>query len=229
MSYLYQYLKCMVDFYVVVGAGGIVGQQVMARLKLLGKSVQVLPTQAILNGTLTEVEAMVLDVIKSAIVSQRDSIRIGIIFAHRVRIIDLLEALRCELRITRDLIYTFAANCSEVRAVILGSITGTVVHRHSSEAYHYTKDLQKSCVRYSVIYDNVYMNLLELSWFEKYLPSQATKEYLDASYCAKQIVGERNFVNISDITDFSVALMESDRPPRGQIIAYDGGYSLLQR
>ena len=73
------------------------------------------------------------------------------------------------------------------------------------------------------------MNLLELYWFEKYTEEKATSEYRQIMVDMNNLLGGNNLPTIDSITDFSCALVEMDRPPRGQTIVYDGGLSSLQR
>jgi hypothetical protein len=150
-----------------------------------------------------------------------------LILAHRSRTEDIVEALGDELRMTRDLVYAFSDMFAEVRVVVIGSITGGRVDRNSSEAYHYAKDLQKSIVRRSVLRTNVFMNLLELSWFVKY-PDSSSQEYTSKIADVRRMSPTRKIVRTNDIADFCVQLLTAQRPPRGQIITLDDGYSLVQ-
>ena len=52
--------------------------------------------------------------------------------------------------------------CHIPKSCSIGSIAGRRIDRKQSEAYHYSKDLQKSIVRQSVRIDKLHMNLLEL-------------------------------------------------------------------
>jgi hypothetical protein len=219
----------MIDIYVVIGAGGIVGRKVEAFLERRGKCVVTLPTELILGAAKDDIQDIAISAIRQKRFLQLKDTRIGLILAHRARGADIYEAIISEIRVTRDLVHAFASACMELRVIVLGSVTGRLVDHKSPESYHYAKDFQKSCVRYSVTQNNVYMNLLELSWFQKYSESEMTEEYEHDLASVKRALGCGHLVNVEDITDFLIEILEMHRPPRGQIITFDGGYSLLQR
>lgn len=156
------------------------------------------------------------------------SIRVGVILAHRYRGDDNREALYSELCITRDFTWTMSKICKSVRVVVLGSITGRFVDGELSEAYHYSKDLQKSIARQSVRVKNLSMNVIELGWFEKYTRSKATGEYQDIMSRLRAEYGESVVPTVDSITDLCTLLLEMSHPPRGETIVYDGGLSLFQ-
>lgn len=217
----------MVSSYIVVGSRGIVGNQVVTRLRQLGKLVIIKTTSEILQST--EAELSVSLVSSMAEYSVKPSVSsIGLILAHRYRGNDIKCALDNERCITRDFTWGLTKLCVSLRVVVLGSITGGRIDRSISEAYHYSKDLQKSIVRQSIRIDNLHMNLLELNWFEKYPEAQASDEYRQIMVRLKQKLGRDNLPNVDSITDFACALIEMSPPPRGQSIVYDGGLSMFQ-
>jgi hypothetical protein len=73
------------------------------------------------------------------------------------------------------------------------------------------------------------MNILELSWFEKYEKSLQTAPYKKNINKLKRLLGKNNLPSVADIANLSKNLIECRLPPRGQVITYDGGYSLLQK
>lgn len=154
---------------------------------------------------------------------------IKLLLAHRPRTASVSEALAAELRMTRDLVWGLSEIYPEVRVIVLGSITGQRVDPGSAEAYHYCKDLQKSIVRQSVTVPNVFMNLIELSWFNKYPPSIANNLYSERVESVRSVMPTRHVVTVTEITEIAVRILGALRPPRGQIVAYDDGYSLIQQ
>ena len=218
----------MLDQYIVIGANGIVGRQVMIRLLELGKPTFQLSALTLLDLSEHELNEVIDNLVNDLIIVCPGIQRLGLILAHRIRETDIVTALQHELRITRDLVWKLAGRFSHLRVVVLGSITGTRVDIASPEAYHYTKDIQKSCVRQSIRLSNVNMNLLELSRFEKHSPEMATDEYAEKMTYLRELIGSNNVLRVVDIADFACQLLDASHPPRGQVITYDGVYCLLQ-
>jgi len=216
----------MASTYIVVGSRGIVGNQVVKRLREIGKLVLIKRTSEILESTKADLMGSIVSSMEEYSVNPLES-SIGLIMAHRYRGDDIGCALDNERCITRDFTWGLANLCASLRVVVLGSIAGGRIERKLPEAYHYSKDLQKSIVRQSVRINNLHMNLLELYWFEKYPEAQASDEYTQIMISLKQQVGRDNLPNINSITDFACALNEMSPPPRGQSIVYDGGLSLF--
>lgn len=217
----------MVSTYIVVGSRGIVGNQIVKRLRDIGKLVFIKKTSEILLSTEADLMASMLSSMAEYSINPLES-SIGLILAHRYRGNDIRCALDNERCITRDFTWELAKQCASLRVVVLGSITGSRVDRKLPEAYHYSKDLQKSIVRQSIRINNLHMNLLELNWFEKYPEAQASDEYTQIMVNLKQQLGRDNLPTVNSITDFACALIGLSPPPRGQSIVYDGGHSLFQ-
>ena len=215
------------SIYIIVGSRGIVGQQIVQRLMLLKKSVIVVTVQMILDSDSSTIIEKISKLFVQHSINPRNA-NVGLILAHRYRGDDNKTGLFNELCITRDFVWNLATLCSSLRVVVLGSITGQLVDIKSPEAYHYTKDLQKSIVRQSVRISNLYMNLLELSWFEKFSNKVASDDYRQIMASLKGQLGGDNLPYVNSITDFSCSLIEMPLPPRGQSIVYDGGISLFQ-
>ena len=218
----------MADIYIVVGARGVVGEQVVSRLESIEKSVLTISGKTLVQMSEREFLHASSQQIKEISTSPNAIDSVGVILAHRTRHNDVSKSVQGELRLCRDLIRAFAEKFSKVNVVILGSITGSFIDIATSEAYHYAKDTQKSCVRQSIRIPNLCMNLIELSWFVKYPEHRFHEGYRKQIEQVGQRVGYGNLPTVLDITDFAVSLIELRRPPRGQVIAYDGGYSLLQ-
>jgi len=217
----------MNNLYIVVGGSGIVGSQVVRRLNDLGKSVVTFPTREILLGETSQLRESMLGLIAGKSTDQSTT-HIGLILAHRFRGENIQSVLMNELRVSRDFVWQLSELCASLRVIVFGSITGSLVDNKSTEAYHYSKDLQKSIVRQSIRLSNLHMNLLELNWFKKYPQARASTEYLQLIDRLRRIMGENNLPTVNSITDFSSALIETTNPPRGQTIVYDGGFSLFQ-
>lgn len=217
----------MVSTYIVVGSRGTVGSQVVQRLNMLNKSVLTVPAAEILRcSNISSIDGISSLYCNHSIQPLKSNL--GLILSHRYRENGTLAALETELAITRNFVWSLSKICISLRVVVLGSITGRLVNQNICEAYHYSKDLQKSIVRQSVRIGNLHMNLLELNWFEKYSKHVATEEYKQTLSRHNQRLAGDNLPNVESITDFSCALIEMQRPPRGEIIVYDGGLSLLQ-
>lgn len=218
----------MDSIYIVVGSRGVVGSQIVQRLKCLGKLVAIITTTEILQTSNIKLTVQMANLCHEASIDPVKA-RVGLILAHRYRGINIQCALSNELCITRDFVWSLSRLCASLRVVVLGSITGSLVDRNLPEAYHYSKDLQKSIVRQSIRINNLCMNLLELNWFEKYPEGKRSNEYRQIMANIKQQVGGDSLPTVDSITDFSCALIELPHPPRGQIIVYDGGFSLYQK
>jgi hypothetical protein len=217
----------MVDAYVLIGGNGILGKQVAKELLSRNRICISLSARDLIrdfeNGSISPTKAL-LERIRLI-----DSIRcLGLIFAHRYRGDNCLESLRIELSLTRNLVWELSSELEQLRVVVLGSVTGSRLDVGSSEAYHYAKDLQKSICLQSIRLSNVSMNLIELSWFEKYPRCEQTASYAKKMEDLKNIIGSRNLPTTSDISDYLISVMECHLSPRGQILSYDGGYNHIQ-
>jgi|LauGreDrversion4_2_1035121.scaffolds.fasta_scaffold38066_4 hypothetical protein len=218
----------MVDRIFITGAQGQLGRQLVSSLTSAQVSIIPIKSAVVLSvETNTRLKAFLNEqfVSKISINSSRPSV--ALILAHRSRADDSLVMLRDELRMTRDLVYAFAELCREVRVVVLGSVTGRQVDQASSEAYHYAKDLQKSIVRRSILLPNLFMNLVELSWFVKHTTA-ADAEYVCALDQARGNSPTGEVVEPRHIADLCLRLLLVERSPRGQVFALDDGYSLMQ-
>jgi len=204
-----------------------VGSQIVRRLKTLGKHVITTSATEILGCDNITSSEDVLRLVCDSSISLAEA-QVGLILSHRYREENIQAALGNELRITRDFVWSLSKLCASLRVVVLGSIAGRLVDRKMPESYHYSKDLQKSIVRQSVRIGSLYMNLIELNWFEKYTGHNATDEYSQIMLDLKQKLGGDNLPTVDSITDFACALIEMQRPPRGETIVYDGGLSLFQ-
>ena len=215
----------MSKVYIVVGSKGALGCQIFNRLKALNKFV--FPVFA-LDILKCKPEHIIMDIDKFLTIHSicLAKANIGVILAHRCENIDI--SLLSEIRITRDFVWSLAQNCCKLRVVVLGSVTGRLVDRKMSEAYHYSKDLQKSIVRQSIRILNLDMILVELYWFVKYQGIKATYEYQNRINRVGSLVGENNFPTVESIVDLCCSLIEMTIAPRGHLIPFDGGLSLLQ-
>jgi hypothetical protein len=216
------------NVYIVIGSRGIVGSQITKRLRSLNKHVVTIATSEILQRKKIESLECIRSLANNSAISLAEK-QVGLILAHRYRKDNIQAALLSELTITRDFVWGLANLCASLRVVVLGSITGRLIDRKLPEAYHYSKELQKSIVRQSILIGNLHMNLLELYWFEKYTEEKATPEYKEIMSVIRQQLGGDNLPSVESITDFSCALIEMHRPPRGQTIVYDGGLSGYQK
>lgn len=219
----------MNDIYVVVGGSGSVGRQVINRLESRDKEVVTISGENLSKIEDADFDAESLRMSQELANNCHQLKHLGVILTHRQRHTNILTSIRTELRICRDLISQFARNVDHVNAVVLGSTTGSSIDLSSSAAYHFAKDIQKSCVRQSITIPNLNMNLLELSWFDKYPSGMADATYSAKIGHLKTLFGDENVATVAEITDFATLILDASLPPRGQIIPYDAGYSLLQR
>jgi hypothetical protein len=217
----------MNSLYILVGSRGIVGSQILQRLRSRGEYVITCNAGDLLECDIETLE-MKLRTMFSVNSVDTSRVRVGVILAHRYRGDNNREALNSEMCITRDFTWTMSRICKSVRVVVLGSITGRFVDVKLPEAYHYSKDLQKSIARQSVRVKNLSMNVIELGWFVKYSRSKATGEYRDIMSRLQAEYGESVVPTVDSITDLCTLLLEMSHPPRGETIVYDGGLSLYQ-
>jgi hypothetical protein len=229
MSSLYLLCWRMVEVYVVVGATGTLGRNVAATLSEDGKAVVKISATYLTSLGSSDFSIAIDALVKDISAAKQDAKRIGLVLAHRYRGEDVITALRNELIISHDLVWNLSKQVKELSVVVLGSVTGEMVDQKSPEAYHFSKDLQKSIVRQSVLLKNVAMNLIELAWFEKYSPKYASPDYKIQMQTLHTLLGEGNLPTLTDITDFLRQLMDCKLPTRGQTIKYDGGYGIYQK
>lgn len=220
----------MTSAVLMTGASGRLGRQIFDCLLADGFKAVSISSAPLLNlqGGVAIARYLREMLVPDSPASNEDPV-IKLLLAHRPRTASVSEALDAELRMTRDLVWGLSEIYPEVRVIVLGSITGQRVDPDSAEAYHYCKDLQKSIVRQSVTVPNVFMNLIELSWFNKYPPSIADKLYAKRIDSVRSVIPTRHVVTVTEITEIAVRILGAMRPPRGQIIAYDDGYSLMQQ
>jgi hypothetical protein len=216
------------NIYIVIGSRGIVGSQITKRLRSLNKHVVTIAASEIVQRKKIDSLECFRSLANDSSITLAEK-EIGLILAHRYREDNIQTVLLNELSITRDFVWGLANLCASLRVVVLGSITGRLIDRKLPEAYHYSKELQKSIVRQSIRIGNLQMNLLELYWFEKYTEEKATPEYKKTMSELRKQLGGDNLPSVESITDFSCALIEMHRPPRGQTIVYDGGLSGYQK
>ena len=133
----------MINVYVVVGATGTLGSYVAESLCEDGKTVIKVSASFLTSLNSGEFSVAINELVKKISDVQSIHQSIGIILAHRYRGDDILTALKNEVIITHDLVWYLSKQISELRVVVLGSITGGLVDHKSAEAYHFSKDLQK--------------------------------------------------------------------------------------
>ncbi len=225
-----QFLEHMASAVLMTGASGRLGRQIFECLLADGFKAVSIRSAPLLKLQGEEAIARYLrEMLESDNPVANEDHVVKLLLAHRPRMASVSEAVDAELRMTRDLVWGLSEICSEVRVIVLGSITGQRVDPDSAEAYHYCKDLQKSIVRQSVTVPNVFMNLIELSWFNKYPPSMADNLYSERVESVRSVMPTRHVVTVAEITEIAVRILGALRPPRGQIVTYDDGYSLIQQ
>lgn len=213
---------------VVVGVGGVLGGGVAVKLGQLGFDVVPVSAKAILNMSFNSLTSFAGDLVSGISVMSSAQSSVGLVLAHRCRSSDPCESISAELAITRGLTWALADLVPNLRVVVLGSVTGTFLCPSLPESYHYAKDMQKSIARQSLRLSNVQMNVVALSWFEKYAKEKQCPEYSNELARVSEKIGSSNLPSISDIGDFVGALLRARHVPRGQVINFDGGYSTLQ-
>lgn len=218
----------MDDIHIVVGGQGVVGNQVVKKLKERKRYVLVKSTKEIIDCPKNELATSICSLFAKHLDNIGKPARVSLILAHRCRDEDIQIALSNELQITRNFVWALSSQCISLNVVVIGSITGRLVSKKLPESYHYAKDLQKSIVRQSVRVSNLYMNLLELNWFRKYGFDKATSEYNQIMSDLTQELEGDHLPSVETITDFCCSLIDMQLPPRGQTIIYDGGLSLFQ-
>tara|TARA_B100001173_G_C16029223_1_gene565722 strand:+ start:4136 stop:4804 length:669 start_codon:yes stop_codon:yes gene_type:complete len=219
----------MKNKYIVVGSRGVIGSEISSQVKKRGNNVYNLYAKDFIKLLSTERIQYITEFFHSNnIVYSKDS-RLHIILAHRIRETDTKLALWNETIISTDLIDIIADLGYEVRVIVIGSITGRLIDSKSSPAYHYCKDLQKSAVRYSILKKNVCMNLIELSSFIKFDPSNWDEKYTRAVELEKCNLEQTEIPKLEDIANICISLLELPVTPRGQIYTFDNGSSLLQK
>jgi hypothetical protein len=213
----------------VVGSSGLLGRGIASQLEGFGRKVVKVSARHILGLSDASLALYLGGIVPTTQPDHRLRPPLGLVIAHRYRGDDTIQALSVEMSITHRLAWILSGMVTHLRVFVMGSVTGALLDLKSPLAYHYAKDLQKSIARQSCRLQNVEMNVIELSWFEKYDPTVQTKEYSSEVSKIKESIGAHNFPGIPEIADFIDNLMRSAMLPRGQIITFDGGYSLKQR
>ena len=219
----------MVDKIVVIGAGGVVGGGIASCLRQMGRNVVTVSARRVTSLGGSSIDGVVSSIAGESMSPEISNFSLGLVLAHRYRGDDPFQAMRIEFLVTRDLTWALSRVVSNLRVVVVGSVTGALVCEDLPEAYHYSKDIQKSITRQSCRLRNVQMNVLELSCFEKHPQDIQTPEYMAAMSSIRRQIGYSNLPSIADISNFIDQLMSASKNPRGQVISFDGGYSLLQK
>ncbi|MEI6030911.1 MAG: hypothetical protein WCJ92_07290 [Alphaproteobacteria bacterium] len=218
----------MVDVILVLGATGIVGRQLHDQLLKNSKPIIAVSAAELARLDSCDFDSRVSDIISEINTIAANPAKIGIVLAHRIRNLDSKNAVVCELKISKDFIWKLSGKFKFINVVVLGSVAGKLVDMKTPDAYHLSKDVQKTCARLSLKLTNVAMNVLELGWFEKYPEDCWSAEYRKNMLSIKQHIGPYGLPSLVDLAKFVLLLLDLDIPPRGQTITYDGGYSLLQ-
>jgi len=217
----------MANHYFLIGSGGRVGKKIFEYFKKKENITKISAREYVGLKTDFDRKKFIIKKITNSI-SKYKSAKIALIFAHRIRDNNIINAINSEILITRNITEIFSETCLEARVVVLGSVAGRLIDKNSIESYHYSKDIQKSIVRHSIKYNNVFMNLIELNQFEKYEKYKQDKKYVKFLNKVKSVIGAKHLLNINDIVLFLECIINLDRPPRGQILTYDSGHSLYQ-
>ena len=104
----------------------------------------------------------------------------SLVFCHRIRNLEsnTNASLSAELDILEGVISSISKFSEELNIIIIGSCTGSYFDSKSSQAYHHVKDLQKSFIRFFSHKNPKYcINMIELSFFDKYFPEEADSKY----------------------------------------------------
>jgi hypothetical protein len=216
------------DIYIILGSSGIIGSQVADHLVSLRRPFLIQSARRLAELDSPEFTDAVDQLVNEIYNCTPNTKTVALILCHRQRTQDIVESIRSELRICRDFVLSMSERIELLNVIVFGSITGARVDFQSSESYHYAKDLQKTCVRQSIKTPNVNMNLLELSWFEKYSHNVSDSHYKSKILELKKLNGIHELPTIADLSDYALRILDAQRPPRGSIIPYDSGYSVLQ-
>jgi hypothetical protein len=153
----------------------------------------------------------------------------NIIFCHRIRNNDPLKALVSEFIISRDFVLFLNKYFKKINVTYVSSITGELIDRNSPEAYHYSKDLQKTISRYLTISNsNIKANVLSLSAFRKYSIENSSSEYTNLCKKYTEILGDIPLVRVENIAQEIVKFTIEINCIRGSNIPLDSGFTIIQ-
>ena len=212
----------------LIGSNGVIGRQIAEYLNKKG----VISVNLSAKQITSLKQENLKDFVDSKLTANLEDYKeedFSLILTHRFREGTMKDIVINELLITRELPWMLSTKCSSLKVIVIGSVTGRQVSLNQPEHYHYAKDLQKSIVRQSIRKENISMNLIELSSLNKYKDEDGSKEYKENLKKQGELIGQKNLVCVQDIANYAYTLITMKNPPRGQILTYDGGYSLHQR
>lgn len=163
-----------------------------------------------------------------------DSLNEEVLFllCYRLRNTDTVEdQVSRDFVLFRSILAAITENFTFSRTIILGSPTGGLVQKQSSEAYHYQKDLQKSVFRYfsSTCGNTQFINLIELwSSFIKYSPSEQDHNYRSFIRSLNSSTGRESCPSYSTLASTIEFLFDRRNSINGTIVKLDNGLSNVQ-
>lgn len=212
----------------VVGSTGILGSGVSKHLQGCSHSVKPISGLMLCQASPHEFQGYIAETIEELDEQYPGTTEIGIFLCHRVRNRPLVDTILAEIRLCRDFVLGISSAYRRTNVIVFGSITGTRVDPLSSESYHFGKDIQLTCVRQSIMHPSINMNLLQLYWFRKYDLGQSNPEYEEQLSSVSARLKLTSLPDLQDIADFAERIVFARFPPRGQVLTYDSGLSLLQ-
>ena len=214
-----------------VGSQSKIGSRLIKLLKITNK------IRPIEIGVLEINEKNLID-IKKSITRKIDMMNIkylphrSLVFCHRIRNLESNPnaSMQIELDILEGVVSSVGKYSEQLNIIIIGSCTGSYFDSKSSQAYHHVKDLQKSFIRfYSHKNPKFYINMIELSFFDKYYPEEADSKY--ESQKLKMIEFNKNRM-IPSYDQLALAVNYLSSPFLGitaQTISLDNGILNIQK
>ena len=156
----------------------------------------------------------------------------SLVFCHRIRNLETNSslALSTELKILEGVISSISKYSEGLNIIIIGSCTGSYFDKKSSQAYHHVKDFQKSFIRFfSNKNTEHYINMIELSYFDKYYPDESDKKYESQKRSLIKFNNDRQIPSYSHLALAVNYLSSPNLGLTGQIISLDNGILNVQK
>jgi transcriptional regulator of met regulon len=148
----------MVNHYFLIGSGGLLGKKIFEYFKKKENITKISAREYVGLKTDFDRKKFIIKKITNSI-SKYKSAKVALIFAHRIRDNNIVNAINSEILITRNITKIFSETCLETRVVVLGSVTGRLIDKKTLESYHYTKDIQKIIVRQSIKHKKLFIRI----------------------------------------------------------------------
>ena len=155
----------------------------------------------------------------------------SLVFCHRIRSLEKYPhiAISLELELLELIINRVSEYSEKLNIIIIGSCTGTYFDKKSTQAYHHVKDLQKSFIRFHTNKNpNHYINMVELSYFDKYYEGESDSEYKAQRNKIKELNNQRELPSYKHLATAINYLATPHIGISGQVLSMDNGILNVQ-